>query len=125
MNKLQELKAEIARIEKEEADKKKAEYQYLVGNCVHPAHTSYKKIISIDRVHTDEYGDEIVFDCVDIYFDNRGDEYNSDASINLQSWGQGYIEDLQKQIISPEVFNNALDACTDLIKRKAFITLPK
>lgn len=40
MNKLQELKAEIARIEKEEADKKKAEYQYLVGSCVHPAHTS-------------------------------------------------------------------------------------
>lgn len=119
MNKIQELKAEIARIEKEESDKKKSEYQYLIGKCVHRAHTSYEKITSIDRVHTDEYGDEVVYDCIYVYFDNRGDGYNSDASINLQGWGHGYAEDLKEQIISIDDFNSALDTCVDLIKRKA------
>lgn len=43
MNKIQELEAEIQRIKEEEADKKKAKYQYLVGQCLHRAHTSYEK----------------------------------------------------------------------------------
>lgn len=119
MDKIKDLEAEIQRIKKEEAEKKKAKYQYLVGKCVHRAHTSYDKIISIDRIDTDEYGDEVVFDCINVYFDNRGDEYNNEASINLQSWGQGYAEELDKQIISCDTFDKALNDCVDLIKRKS------
>ena len=73
MNRIQELEAEIQRIKKEEADKKKAMYQHFVGKYVHRAHTSYEKIIGIDRINTDEFGDEVVFDSIHVYYDNRGD----------------------------------------------------
>ena len=53
MDRIQKLEAEIQRIKEEEADKKKANYQYLVGQCLHRAHTSYEKITAIDRVSTD------------------------------------------------------------------------
>lgn len=118
MNRIQKLEAEIQRIKKEEAENKKAKYQHFVGKYVHRAHTSYEKIISIDRVDTDEYGDEIVFDSILVYFDNRGDEYNNDAGINLQGWGQAYAEELEKQLITPEDFSKALNDCIDLIKRR-------
>lgn len=49
MSRIQELEAEIQRIKKEEADKKKALYQHFVGKYVRRAHTSYEKIIGIDR----------------------------------------------------------------------------
>ena len=118
MNRIQELEAEIQRIKKEEADKKKAMYQHFVGKYVHRAHTSYEKIIGIDRINTDEFGDEVVFDSIHVYYDNRGDEYNNDASINLQGWGQAYAEELEKQLISHEAFNKSLNDCIDLIKRR-------
>lgn len=118
MSRIQKLEAEIQRIKKEEAEKKKAMYQHFVGKYVHRAHTSYEKIISIDRVDTNEYGDEIVFDSILVCFDNRGDEYNNDASINLQGWGQAYAEELEKQLISPAVFSKALNDCIDLIQRR-------
>lgn len=53
MDRIQKLEAEIQRIKEEEANKKKAKYQYLVGQCLHRAHTSYEKITAIDRVSTD------------------------------------------------------------------------
>lgn len=118
MSRIQELEAEIQRIKKEEAESKKAKYQHFVGKYAHIAHTSYEKIIGIDRIDTDEFGDEVVFDSIYVYFDNRGDEYNNDASINLQGWGQAYAEELEKQLISQEVFNKALNDCIDLIKRR-------
>lgn len=118
MNKIQELEAEIQRIKKEEAEGKKAKYQHFVGKYVHRAHTSYEKIVGIDRIDTDEFGDEVVFDSIYVYFDNRGDEYNNNASINLQGWGQAYAEELEKQLISPETFNKALSDCIDLIRRR-------
>ena len=43
MNRIQKLEAEIQKLKKQEADKKKAKYQYLVGKCIHMAHTSYEK----------------------------------------------------------------------------------
>ncbi len=55
---------------------------------------------------------------IHVYYDNRGDEYNNDASINLQGWGQAYAEELEKQLISHEAFNKALNDCIDLIKRR-------
>lgn len=118
MSRIQELETEIQRIKKEEADKKKALYQHFVGKYVRRAHTSYEKIIGIDRIDTDEFGDEVVFDSIHVYYDNRGDEYNNDASINLQDWGQAYAEELEKQLISPETFNKALNDCIDLIRRR-------
>ena len=108
MNRIQELEAEIQRIKKEEADSKKAKYQHFVGKYVHRAHTSYEKIV----------GDEVVFDSIHVYYDNRGDEYNNDASVNLQGWGQAYAEELEKQLISHETFSKALNDCIDLIKRR-------
>ncbi len=47
------------------------------------AHTSYEKITSIARVNTDEIGDEVVYDCIHVYFDNREDVSNSDSIFNL------------------------------------------
>lgn len=118
MDKIQRLEAEIQRLKKEEADKKKAEFQYLVGQCIHLAHTSYEKITAIDRVNTDKLGDEIIFDCIHVHFDNRGDEYNNSARIQLDGYGSGYADDIDKRIISLDDFNRAFDACVDLITRK-------
>lgn len=118
MNRIQKLEAEIQRIKEEEADKKKARYQYLVGQCLHRAHTSYEKVTAIDRVSTDRYGDEITFDCIHVHFDNRGDEYNSGASIQLDGYGQDYAQDIGGHTISLDVFNKAFNDCVDLITRK-------
>lgn len=118
MNRIQELEAEIQRIKEEEAESKKAKYQHFVGKYVHRAYTSYEKIVGIDRIDTDECGDEIMFDSIHVYFDKRGDEYNNDASINLQGYGQAYADELEKQLISQEVFDKALNDCIDLIKRR-------
>ena len=37
------------------------------------AHTSYEKITAIVGVNSDEIGDEVVYDCIHVYFDNRED----------------------------------------------------
>lgn len=103
MNRIQKLEAEIQKLKKQEADKKKAKYQYLVGKCIHLAHTSYEKITAIVRVNTDEIGDEVVFDCIHVYFDNREDVSNSDSSIQLASYAGEYVERIEKNIISQEV----------------------
>ena len=118
MNRIQELEAEIQRIKKEEAESRKAKYQHFIGKYIHTAHTSYEKIIGIDRIDIDEYGDIIVYDSIHIHYDNRGDEYNNDASINLQGWGQSDAGELEKQLISPETFNKVLNDFIDLIKRR-------
>lgn len=112
MDRIQKLEAKIQRIKEEEADKKKAKFQYLVGQCLHRAHTSYEKITAIDRVNTDRYGDEITFDCIHVHFDNSG------ASIQLDGYGSDYVDDIDKHIISLDDFNRAFDACVDLITRK-------
>ena len=109
MNRIQKLEAEIQKLKKQEADKKKAKYQYLVGKCIHMAHTSYEKITAIVRVNTDEIGDEVVFDCIHVYFDNREDVSNSDSSIQLASYAGEYVERIEKNIISQEVFDKAMD----------------
>lgn len=118
MDRIKELEAEIQRIKEAESEKRKAKYQYLVGKCLHRAHRFYEKIIAIDRVNTDCYGDEIIYDCVRVNFDNRGDEYNSDAGIQLDKYGLAYAENIEKYIISSDDFNKAFDACIDLITRK-------
>lgn len=118
MDRIQKLEAEIQRIKEEEADKKKAKYQYLVDQCLHRAHTSYEKITAIDRVSTGRYGDVIAFDCIHVHFDNRGDEYNSGASIQLDGYGQDYAQDIDEHTISLDVFSKAFNDCVDLITRK-------
>ena len=117
MNRIQKLEAEIQKLKKQEADKKKAKYQYLVGKCIHMAHTSYEKITAIVRVNTDEIGDEVVYDCIHIYFDNREDVSNSDSSIQLASYASEYVKRIEKNIISQEVFDKAMDECFAHIKR--------
>ena len=111
MNRIQKLEAEIQKLKKQEADKKKAKYQYLVGKCIHLAHTSYEKITAIVRVNTDEIGDEVVFDCIHVYFDNR------DSSIQLASYASEYVERIEKNIISQEAFDKAMDDCFAHIKK--------
>lgn len=117
MNRTQKLEAEIRKLNKQEADKKKAKYQYLVGKCIHMAHTSYEKITAIVRVNTNEIGDEVVYDCIQVYFDNREDVSNSDSSIQLASYNGEYVERIEKNIISQEVFDKAMDDCIAHIKR--------
>lgn len=117
MNRIQKLEAEIQKLKKQEADKKKAKYQYLVGKCIHMAHTSYEKITAIVRVNTDEIGDEVVFDCIHVYFDNREGVSNSDSSIQLASYAGEYVKRIEKNIISQEVFDKAMDDCFAHIKR--------
>lgn len=118
MDRIKELEAEIQRIKEAEAEIRKAKYQYLVGKCLHRENRVYEKIIAIDRVEADFLGDEIMYDCVRVIFNNRGDEYNSDAGIHLCKYGIVYADHVDKDIISSDVFNKAFDACVDFITRK-------
>ena len=117
MNRIQKLEAEIQKLKKQESDKKKAKYQYLVGKFIHMAHTSYEKITAIVRVNSDEIGDEVVYDCIHVYFDNREDVNNSDSSIQLASYASEYVERIEKNIISQEAFDKAMDDCFAHIKK--------
>ena len=81
------------------------------------AHTSYEKITSIARVNTDEIGDEVVYDCIHVYFDNREDVSNRDSSIQLASYACECVQRIEKNIISQEVFDKAVDDCFAHIKR--------
>lgn len=118
MSKIQELKDEIERLEKENKESLKSKYQYLVGKCIHRAHTSYEKVTNICSVDISKRGDDITYDCIRIYFDNRGDDYNSDASISLDVYGTIESEDIEIYLISQEKFNEAFSACIELFKNR-------
>lgn len=117
MNRIQELEAEIRRIKRAEADQKKAKYQHLVDKCVRKTDFSYDKIVSIERVETDEYGDKIIYDCVTIYF-NPEDGINMNAGVQLQSWGQGYAKELEIKQIQLDTFIEVMNECINLIKSR-------
>lgn len=117
-NKIQELRAEIHRLEKEDSKSLEAKYQYLIGKCLHRAHTSYEKITGIDYISKDQYGEEVIFECIYVYFDNRGDEYNFNPSISVAKNGTIESRDIERCLISQEVFNNAFESCVELIRKK-------
>lgn len=118
MNKIQELKAEIRRLEEEESESLKVKYQYLVGKCLHRAHTSYEKVTGISYVSKDSIGEDVTFECISVYFDNRGDDYNVNPYISVLQEGTIKLCDIERSIISQETFNEAFESCVELIKKK-------
>lgn len=126
MNKIRDLEAELQQLKNMEADKKKAKYQYLVGKCIHKAQTSYEKITAIARVDTDgELGDVVVYDCIHVYFDDRENVSNDDASIQLASYSREYVRWIEQYIISQDVFYKAMDNCFAHIKKRSIINALK
>lgn len=121
MGKIEELKAEIERIEKEEEQKRLDKYQYLVGKCIHKAYTSFHKVTNVCSVNEYKGEEEITYDCISVHFDDRGDDYNNNASISLNEYRQIKKEDIQQYLITEERFQKAFCSCYDLIKRKANI----
>lgn len=120
MSKIQELQEEIKRLKDLENEELMAKYNHLVGVCLHRAHTSYEKITAISHVDVDKIGVEVHFDCVGVYYDNRGDDYNSDAYIRLLRYGCIHEDDIEDAIITQEQFEEAFISCFDFIKRKTF-----
>ena len=120
MSKIQELKAEIKRLEEENAESLKSKYQHLVGKCLSRAYTSYEKVTNIHSVNTDDAGEEITYDCISIHFDKRGDEYNNSASISLDGYDSIYEKDVERYSISQESFEEAFNGCIDVIKKKIY-----
>lgn len=118
MSKIQELRAEIKRLEEENAESLKNKYQHLVGRCFSRAYTSYEKVTNIHSVNTDDVGEEITYDCICIYFDKRGDEYNNSASISIDGYASVYEEDIEQYSISQESFNEAFNGCVDVIRKR-------
>lgn len=118
MSKIQELRAEIKRLEEENAESLRSKYQHLVGKCFHRAYTSYEKVTNICSVSTDDVGEEVTYDCICVHFDKRGDDYNSSASISLDSYGSIEEGDIERYIICNEEFNESFEACVELIKKK-------
>lgn len=116
--KIKKLEQQIADIRKANDEEVKAKYSYLVGKYLHRAHTSYEKITAIDRVSIEDFGDEITFDCVYVYFDDRKNIVNQDASISLGSYGQIESTDIERYLISKEVFDTAFNKCFEFIKNK-------
>lgn len=118
MSKIQELRAEIKRLEEENAESLKVKYQHLVGKCFSRAYTSYEKVTNIHSVNTDDVGEEVAYNCIYIYFDKRGDEYNNTASISLDGYSSIYEEDIERYGISQESFDEAFNGCVDVIRKR-------
>ena len=118
MNKIEKLKDEIRQLEEKKTKGLKSKYTYLIGTCIHSAHTSYRKITSIDYV--EEYGAfyDIGYSCINVYFDNRGDDYNIDASISINTYSNINSENIERYIISNDKFNIAFESCIDFLRRK-------
>jgi len=117
--KIQELKNQIKLIEEEGKQSQIDKYSYLVGTCISRATTSWEKITEICRVEYDEYdGDEIHFDCIGIYYDDRigGSEQNTHATLNC--WGSIYAKQIEKATITNEKFLEIFNKTVDLIKSK-------
>ena len=118
MSKIKELQAEIDRLKQEEIDSLKNKYQHLVGMCFSESRTCYEKITSIERATTDDFGTEVTFDCICIYFDNRSNGCNSEASIALDSYDTAYVKTIEKNIISDQKFNEIFDTCVGFMKKR-------
>ena len=118
-DKIKELKEKIKQMEEEKELSQIAKYNYLIGRYFHRAHTSWEKITAIDYVDYDEYdGDEIHFECINIYYDDRGDEYNRKCYISMDSYGSLYAKDIEQQETTEEKFRCAFEGITDFIKSK-------
>lgn len=118
MSKIQELRAEIKRLEEENAESLKRKYQHLVGKCFSRAYTCYEKVTNIHSVSTDDVGEEVTYDCIRIFFDKRGDDHNYGASITLDGYSSIEEGDIERYRISQEIFNEAFNGCVDVIRKK-------
>jgi len=118
-DKITELQNEIKRLSEEQEQSQIDKYNYLIGKCLHRATTSWEKITAIHRVDYDEYdGDEITFDCISIYYDERGSEYNCNCGISLDAYGSICAKYFEKQEITPEKFLSIFEATTNFIRTK-------
>jgi hypothetical protein len=120
--KIEELRSEIKRLEKEREVSQVEKYQYLVGTCLHRAYTSWEKITEINRVEYDEHsGDEINFDSISMYFDpthDREDTHNRDPHISFGSYSDIYANDIERYLISNEKFEEVFEECVKYMRTK-------
>jgi hypothetical protein len=121
MSELQELEAKIKRLKEEKNNELLGKYQYLVGKCLHRAYTSFEKITAINRVEVgnEDYPcDEISFDCIDIYYDGRSDENNTQSHITFGSYRCDMrLEEIERHFIDEEKFIEAFNNCTACMAR--------
>ena len=105
--------------EEEDKQSKLNKYQFLIGKYIHRAYTSFHKDTNISSVQEHNGEESIAYDCISVYFDGRGDDYNTNAHISLNEYGEIDSEDIQQYLITEEQFQEAFRNCFDLIKRKA------
>lgn len=119
MGRIEVLEAELQKLKEEEKKKSIEKYQYLIGKCLRKAHTSYEKITEITSVYFTGCDYRICYNCINVHFDNRGDEYNQNSEISLESYGKLDESDLQSCIIIPqEEFDKAFEDCVALMRRR-------
>ena len=127
MDEIQELQARIKQLKEEKNNALLEKYQYLVGKCLHRAYTSFEKITAINSVDagSEEYPDEISFDCIDIYYDGRRDENNTQSHITFGSYRCDMrIDEIESHFIDEETFVKAFNDCVACIGR-LIATSPK
>ncbi len=116
---IKQLQTQISELNKIKEAELKEKYQYLVGKCFHRAHTSYEKITEVNFITENTGGNfDVHYYCIKVYFDNRGEDYNSNASIELSGYGEIESDDIEIYEISKDVFEQNFTACYELIKSK-------
>ena len=119
MNKIQELKEEIRRIEEEEIEELRRKYQFLVGTYIRTAFTSYDKITSIEDVTSDPYDDIISFNSIYVYFDERKGAHSIYACIECAASGSIEASEITRSMITKDEFDKAFNDCFDLMKKRS------
>lgn len=118
VNDIQSLKARIKHLESENKDQLISQYKYLIGQCLHRAHTSYEKVTNICRVEVDAHETEITFDCICVYVSE------CDASLSIDSYGHILPEDIDGCLISEEEFMSAFEKSVSIIRNQIKNCIP-
>jgi hypothetical protein len=114
---IQQLRQRIKELESQIEESDKDKYLYLVGKYLRRGHNSYEKITSINRIDYNDSVIEIHFNSIEIFWDDRGDEYNSKCYISLNQYGSITDEIIDKYLIDENRFKYAFDSAVDCIKR--------
>ena len=119
MGKIEELQAELKKLQAEEENSRISNYQYLIGKCICRPDFFYDKIIKIDDVDDDDDDDpEINYTSISVCYEAKKYDDNEAPSIALDDWGSIPISSIDESIISDEEFNRIFEASVEILKKK-------
>lgn len=125
MNRVDELRAEIARIEEAEEQALIDKYKYLIGKCLKRAYSSRELITDVVSVWIDKHtGEELMdLEVTSIYY-YPYNEHGSNDFANIeqcQSISDKKVEDIENYIVDKKEFDDFFLGFVEFYKQKYLI----